>query len=194
MLIRSRTAGFTLIELMVGMIVGLIVLSAIIYIFIVSIRSSRDVYRGAVVNNETAFLSDFVTGEIRRIGYTSASTADVSNTFDIVGSNCLVYTYDKDTTTPGMADDNYFAIKSDAGKLYYGVSVAVATCTAASSAWGQLSSDRVTASIAFQSVASAAMPSYQTNLLGYTLTLQWTGDDWSSSISESVAVRNSEKL
>jgi len=66
---RNQQSGFTLIELMIGMLVGLIVLSAVIYAFLSSLRSSKDILNSARLNREASVITDMITGEIRRAGY-----------------------------------------------------------------------------------------------------------------------------
>lgn len=67
---RSRPAkGFTLIELMIGLLVGLIVLSAVIYTFLSTLRSSKDILNSARLNRDASILTDLIVGELRRTGY-----------------------------------------------------------------------------------------------------------------------------
>lgn len=111
--LTRKSRGFTLIELMIGMIVGLIVLSAVGYAFISSIRSAKDVLNSVKLNTEVSLVTDIITGELRRTGYwpitgsgnseygTSASSGN-----DLVlypggsSASCVQYSYFNDSQSP----------------------------------------------------------------------------------------------
>ena len=100
-----RQSGYTLIELMIGLLVGLIVLSGVIYIFLVTLRSSTDVLNSTRLNQEVATLSDLVTGEIRRAGYWNAQASGAGGVspyndstefaLNIPETSCILFSYDK---------------------------------------------------------------------------------------------------
>jgi len=54
---------------MIGLIVGLIVLSAIIYTFLSTMKSSKEIVNSARLNREVSVMTDLLTGELRRAGY-----------------------------------------------------------------------------------------------------------------------------
>lgn len=112
-IMKAREEGYTLIELMIGLIVGLIVLSGVIYIFLATLSSSRDVLNSTRLNQELSVLNDVIAGEIRRSGYwyVSASTAsgadspyaDLTDEIDLAvvsdagpSVNCVLFSYDRD--------------------------------------------------------------------------------------------------
>ena len=110
---RTRQAGFTLIELMVGMLVGFIVLSAVIYALISSIRSSSDLLNMTRLDVEMSSLGDVLVGELRRTGYVAGAANDTNPfyleaTKDLVvdSSSCVLYSYDANGN--GSIDNDEF--------------------------------------------------------------------------------------
>lgn len=194
MLTRKRQRGVTLIELMVGLVVGLIVLSAVIYVFLLTVSTARDVRNGALSSKEATYLADLISGEIRRIGYSSASVAVSSTIFDIPASAnpCLVYTYDKDPSIPGVTDDGYFAIYSSGGAVFLGLGASLADCSVTSSE--QLSSVLVSASISsFSSSIVSAANGSTGHVIDYGVSVEVRSDgDWTSSLTKSTKIRNDE--
>ncbi len=65
----ARQQGFTLVELMVGMVVGLIVISGVIALYITVIQGSAFATREARLTQETRISIDFMTDDLRRAGY-----------------------------------------------------------------------------------------------------------------------------
>lgn len=192
---RRRTAGFTLIELMVGMIVGLIVLSAVLYIFLVTVRTEKDIYNASLVLRETSALNDMISGELRRAGYNSSSTAFSSAPVIVHSSDCIAYTYDKDESIPGPSDDGYFGFRLDSGNIEYGTSMATGSCTAN---WNQLNPDSITVtSLAFSSIVSSAIGSSTSDeawYLDYSLEVEVAADTaWKQLSSKRVKIRNDIK-
>ena len=192
MLVKKCQKGVTLFELMIGLVVGLIVLSAVIYVFLLTVSTAKDVRNGALASKEATFLADLISGEIRRIGYNSASVAITTTLFAIpVSSNpCLVYTYDKDTSTPGVTDDGYYAIYSSNGAVFLGVGASLSTCSVSSST--QLSSVLVSAGISsFSSSIVSAANGSTGNIINYEVLVEVRSDsDWTSTITKSTKIRN----
>jgi prepilin-type N-terminal cleavage/methylation domain-containing protein len=103
---RSVERGYTLIELMIGMLVGLIVLSGVIYALLISLSSSRNVLNSARLNQEISTINDLIVGEVKRAGYWPASTASAAapspyqsgteTALSVVGTDCVLYSYDLD--------------------------------------------------------------------------------------------------
>jgi len=100
---RSGESGFTLIELMIGLLIGLIVLSGATYIFVITVKSSRDVMYSARLNQELAAAVSIIAGDMRRAGAwrqvagNSSPYSDIGMDFKVVsGANCVLYNYDAD--------------------------------------------------------------------------------------------------
>lgn len=95
--------GFTLIELMIGLLVGLIVLSAVGYTFLSTLRSSKDILNSARLNRDASIITDLIVGELRRTGYypVSLSLSGSDSGFGtgeqdlfVSGDNeCVLYAY-----------------------------------------------------------------------------------------------------
>ena len=147
--------GFTLIELMVGLVVGLIVLSAVIYAFISTLRSSADIVNSVRLNREMANISDILVGELRRSGYwpvTSATNSPFGATPDIailptdgVADTCVLYSYYNDSVTPEV--QVYRGIAVDSGVIYYSDVVSTAlssatSCDPVGESWPELSNSK----------------------------------------------------
>lgn len=101
---KQQEAGYTLIELMVGLLVGLIVLSAVVYMLLMTLSSSRGVFNSTKLNQELSTLNDLMTGELRRAGYWPAASGAVTSPFSlgteeglrVPSDTCVLYTYDAD--------------------------------------------------------------------------------------------------
>lgn len=67
--IRKSQNGFTLIELMVGILVGTIVVAAAIALFVTTIRAATAVAQETRLTQEIRISMDFMVNDIRRAGY-----------------------------------------------------------------------------------------------------------------------------
>lgn len=106
--IRNNQTGYTLIELMIGMAVGLIVLSGALFLYLQIFNVSKATLASTQLNRELSILLDTMSGEIRRHGYSASSTggpyqASSSAGLSVAGS-CILYGYDVDAD--GTQDDN----------------------------------------------------------------------------------------
>ncbi|PKI14281.1 PilW family protein [Colwellia sp. 12G3] len=69
-LIKSnRSLGFTLIELMVSLVLGLIVISGLISVYVATVVSSSDTLAMSKVSQQTSALMNIITNDVRRAGY-----------------------------------------------------------------------------------------------------------------------------
>lgn len=112
-----RAAGFSLVELMVALVAGLIVMGAVLAFTVSSVRANSDYVKTARLTQELRNVSDHVTDELRRAGYdesamnyigsNSASAASPFSPMLInttTGANCVIYAYDREPGTPGVVD------------------------------------------------------------------------------------------
>lgn len=98
---KSQT-GYTLIELMIGIVIGLIVLSGALYVYLQIFKASQSVMASTKLNREFGVLVDTVSGEIRRHGYSAASGGGAYQASSLAGlsivstasASCLFYGYD----------------------------------------------------------------------------------------------------
>ena len=120
--------GFTLIELMVGLLIGLIVLSGALYMFVITIKSSRDVLFSARLNQDLSAVTAIIVDDMRRAGgwrQLSGSTSpydDIGKDFNVVsGANCVLYNYDEDENS-AISSDEYRGVKLNGSVLQMKVS------------------------------------------------------------------------
>lgn len=106
----SRSAGFSLVELMIAITIGLLVVAGVSSIFLATIRSSTDTLRATRLNQELRAVMDIMARDIRRAGSWGNATAalggGVANPFltqlparfdaDEPLNSCLTFTYDAD--------------------------------------------------------------------------------------------------
>jgi prepilin peptidase dependent protein B len=126
--------GFTLVELMLAMALGVIVIGSVTGIYVGTVVSSRDTLASSKLNQELATLMTVMSNDIRRAGYwggavtggtfnppsdnpfsqaTGTFTALVvkdaaNNTLaanDATGGPCILYSYDAPGGTSGVLDD-----------------------------------------------------------------------------------------
>lgn len=93
--------GFSLVELMVSIAVGLVITAGVTGIYINSLRSSSDTLKMTRLNQELRSVMDIMVRDIRRAGYRSDvenimfSTPTSANLFTVnVSGNCIEYAYD----------------------------------------------------------------------------------------------------
>lgn len=138
---RKLQSGYTLIELMIGMAVGLIVLSGALFLYLQIFNVSKTTLASTQLNRELSILLDTMSGEIRRHGYSASSNggpyqASSSAGLSISGS-CILYGYD--VNADGNQDDNeYRGFMLNAGKVLI-AHTASANCGTTAN-WSDLSS------------------------------------------------------
>lgn len=124
---RSRQGGFSLVELMVGMVVGLLVIAGAGTVYISTLRGSTESIQMTKVNQELRSIMAVMTSDIRRTGYwsgvapgtpgvpppanpfsTAGATSLTIHDFDTGTANCIMYAYDatyRGTSTPGVLEN-----------------------------------------------------------------------------------------
>lgn len=156
--------GYTLVELMIGLLIGLIVLSAVIYSFLTTLRSSRDVIHSSLLNNEVMAALDLMSGEFRRIGYNAdSSTSPAGGYYKItsggsesVSGNCILYIYDRDSV--GVSTSTYSGFRLDDNTIKYADGLGATACV--SPTWGASVVDtRINISSLSITAVSGALPS-----------------------------------
>ncbi|MBT7436601.1 MAG: hypothetical protein HN791_11150 [Gammaproteobacteria bacterium] len=157
MLVKNikKTLGFTLIELMISMLLGLIVIGGVLSIYISTIQASSDVVKSARLNYDLDSVMQFMINDIRRAGYWGGAVtdSDVSANPFMVGTaninsstgSCILYTYDFDEDgeldiTGGTSDDEseYFGFKLDGDEIKVSAAKTVdgvANCGAVDGRW-----------------------------------------------------------
>lgn len=132
-----KESGFTLVELLVGLAVGLLVLSGILSIYITVVRGGGNTLKSSRLNQEMSALMNIMANDIRRAGYWNGGIlADpLGNPFSQTGStalevhalagtyanagaqgngSCIVYAYDLDKDgTLGTSPSEGFGFRWD---------------------------------------------------------------------------------
>jgi prepilin-type N-terminal cleavage/methylation domain-containing protein len=109
----AKQKGFTLIELMIGLVVGLIVLSGVLYTFVSTVKSSRDILFSARLNQDMAAITSIIVDDMRRAGHlihdSGSSFYDtMGEDIFVVSPSCVLYSYDEDGNGLIEAGNNEF--------------------------------------------------------------------------------------
>lgn len=142
MLIKSNK-GFTLVELLVSMVLGLIVISGVSYIYIAVVVSTSETLKSTKLNTQLMTIMSIMVNDIRRAGYWdnfavapasqnpfnvedetlltifSSANLGVKENTDTDGS-CLLYTYDRNSNNlvdNGAVDNEFFGFRFSSGKV-----------------------------------------------------------------------------
>lgn len=118
----ARQAGLSLVELMVGLTVGLLVILAALALYASVAAGARDTLGSARLTSELRAAMDVMTADIRRAGfggedYTRANASDLAV---YESGACLVYSYDVEPfgePEDGPGDDELFGFFVEDGEL-----------------------------------------------------------------------------
>ena len=139
---QSRQSGFSLIELMVGMAVGLIMLTAVVALTASVLRTNAETVTIAKLNQEGRSLGDLMSRELRRARYSGnylqfvGAGGAVTNAFAAVdilgGGNCIRFAYDADDDG-GLDNNEVKVISLSDGAVYFAQynTYAAASCATA---------------------------------------------------------------
>ena len=216
---RSGESGFTLIELMIGLLIGLIVLSGATYIFVITVKSSRDVMYSARLNQELAAAVSIITGDIRRAGAwrqvagNSSPYSDIGLDFKVISASCVLYNYDEDGNG-AIEPDEYHGVRLQNSVLelkYLGTTTNMSDCSLLTDQWVPITDDNfmavTEATFTDESVClingtvSAAAPACPSSVgsdeVGFVrkvsvkIKAEVNSDrDWKKTVEESVRLRN----
>lgn len=114
-----KTQGFSLVELMVALVAGLVVSLAAVAFFMSSMKSNTTYVASTRLTQELRNNMDYVNRELRRAGYDEDALAYISlpinstarspfSSVKVVNSgasdSCILYAYDRAGGTPGLVD------------------------------------------------------------------------------------------
>lgn len=143
MLVRRQERGISLIELMVGMVVGLIVIGGASVAFLAISRNATETAAASKVNTELTQLSHAIGNELRRAGY--FETAALRATYNQASlfiqnpgnlASCIVYLYQEpNEATPKWYGFRYSAAERSIQSLV-GQTAAITACT--SGTWSNI--------------------------------------------------------
>ncbi len=105
----SQQTGLSLVELMIGLTVGLLVMLSALTLYTVNLRYAADILGAARLNAELRAAMDMMVTDIRRAGFGGPTFTEpgVSDLALFEGGSCLVFTYDanQDGSWKHDADD-----------------------------------------------------------------------------------------
>jgi prepilin peptidase dependent protein B len=99
-----HAAGFTLVELLVGVALGVFLLFGVVTVFTNTVRGSADNLRSARMNQELSSVMEMIVNDIRRAGYSNGNDTiyktddrrkDSEIDISIPEDNCVLYSYDE---------------------------------------------------------------------------------------------------
>lgn len=132
MLSGSRQTGLSLVELMVGLVVGLIVVAGAGAMYVTTVRGQTYALRAAKLNQDLRATMNVIASDVRRAGYWSGSVvvipgAPVRYTFPpnpftgpqtdvavLEGGTCLMYAYDASGDGAGIDAGEIFGFRFNA--------------------------------------------------------------------------------
>ncbi|MDO8864114.1 prepilin-type N-terminal cleavage/methylation domain-containing protein [Haliea sp. E1-2-M8] len=151
----QRQSGFSLVELMVSVLLGLVVVGAAVAVYLSMVFSSTDTVRSARLNYDMGSLLLFMTNDLRRAGYWGGVVAgadpllnpftsddediQILTDWDGNGNACIVYSYDSDDDG-ALQDDERFGFRlNDNGSLDIRLGGTVlASCADADGTWERI--------------------------------------------------------
>jgi type IV pilus assembly protein PilW len=101
--VTRRSAGLSLVELMVGIVVGLLVLWGMSSVYVNSARGGRTTNAANQLNQDLRAVMDIMANDLRRAGYWANAAPAIPNPFMTAttwpvisgaGNGCIVYSYD----------------------------------------------------------------------------------------------------
>lgn len=110
---RKQT-GFTLVELMVALVAGMIVVGAVLAFALSSVRANSEYVRSTRLTQELRTSLETATDDLRRAGYdedamryisrppTFTAASPFSRIFTSTDSSCVIYAYDRENGGPGV--------------------------------------------------------------------------------------------
>lgn len=147
----KKQKGFTLIELMIAMMLGLIVVGGAISIYISTITSSTDTMKMVRLNYDLNSVMQIMTNDIKRAGYSGGATAIDAGTTNIVNlfttgdaniqavsfggvaNTCILYTYDANNDN-AVDNNEYYGFRLNGGRVdirFAGAAANAASCSTA---------------------------------------------------------------
>jgi type II secretory pathway component PulJ len=131
---RRRFLGLTLVELMIGIVIGLLLLTAVIGVYLGSVRASNATLAMARLNQEVRTVTEIVAGELRRSGFRGADTmlSQVENPFAVLeladAGGCVRYRYNRGMTADESLGFRWHPDLNGVGVIEMETHPQVATC------------------------------------------------------------------
>lgn len=118
----NRQSGFTLIEIMIALTLGLIVVGATISIYSTTVNSSANIIKSSRLNHDLESVMSLMISDIKRSGYWGGATAIVDtrtnpftggndNLFISNDNSCILYGYDGNDGDGAVDNDERYGFK-----------------------------------------------------------------------------------
>ncbi len=147
-----------MVELMVGLAIGMTVLAGAISVVSGTVRSSSSSLTLTRLNQDMNAIIRFMSGELRKAGAWNSAATGNTNPFYLneVSSNCVTFSYDSDNDGGSVQSDEKFAFRyNTAGKtVQYNTGANKDTCSGGS--WVDINDPNV---VAVTSVTFTVTPS-----------------------------------
>lgn len=161
MRILTKQTGFTLVELMIALSLNLIVVVALLGIFVTNLNHYRSVLNTNLLYQQLQTAMDIMTSDIRRAGYWANAKNDAhldqnNNPFmasglDVsvpAGNTCILFSYDHNDngslpSITSSSDDERYGYRLSGGAIQTRPWGASFSCTAAASAWENMTDTNV---------------------------------------------------
>jgi len=76
---KGKMSGFTLVELMISLVLGTIVISGLISVYVSTVTSSNDTLAMSKLSQQTSALMNIITSDVRRAGYWGQGAMSLDN-------------------------------------------------------------------------------------------------------------------
>ncbi|MES2217506.1 MAG: hypothetical protein V4501_03745 [Pseudomonadota bacterium] len=160
----KKSAGFTLTELLIAMVINVLVLSSMLAVFVYNLNHYTTSINVNRLNQQLQAAMQLMVSDIRRAGYWANSSSLVgtdtnTNPFMVAGStdiqiggtgnSCILFTYDHNGngTLPAVssgADDERYGYRLMSGAIQTRPWGASFSCSASASAWENVTDPFVT--------------------------------------------------
>ncbi|MDH5545171.1 MAG: prepilin-type N-terminal cleavage/methylation domain-containing protein [Gammaproteobacteria bacterium] len=135
---QTAQSGFSLLEMMIASSLGTLIIMGLLQVFASNVRTNSDAILSTKMTQELRATMDFITTEVRRAGYWSASPAPAGsvNPYGIheINQTCLLYSYDTTAaTTPVTTTNRGFRLNTTTNTIEWIQSSTPVDC--ASGAW-----------------------------------------------------------
>jgi len=129
---KSKEHGFTLIEMMIALVLGLFVTAVIITVFSTNVRSSTENIKMIRLNQELRGVMTMMVDELKRAGYSAdSSNSNFMEDFDI-SAGCARYSYDEDDSKIREPDER-FGFKLSGDTIIWARNFTSSDCSSATS-------------------------------------------------------------
>jgi|GEM_PF-5133674 len=131
----SKQNGFTLVELMIAMLVGLILLTATGAFYLVNLRASMDSVKVQQFDKTVQVFIDNAVSEIRRACYVRGGESLPPPTDKIIGGSCIVFSH----SVEDVDEPQSYGFKFEDHNIYIYVNQTAISCDGDEGAgWEQL--------------------------------------------------------